>query len=96
MKLKNKQNQNFFLFLQYSNIHTGISNEVLKVYNNYSKEYFENKKFNRKRYDELFKKSESYLDKILLFILVIDIQSLFIPFLFIIYIIKKVEDFKNI
>lgn len=58
-------NKKFFLYLQFSNIHTGISNEVLKVYNNYSKEYFENKKFNRKRYDELFKKSESYLDKIL-------------------------------
>ena len=32
MKLKNTNGQNFFLYLQYSNIHTGIMNDVLKVY----------------------------------------------------------------
>ena len=58
-------NQNFFLYLQFSGIHTGISNEVLKVYDNFSKEYFKNKKLNEKRYDKLFKKSEFYLEKIL-------------------------------
>ena len=58
-------NQNFFLYLQFSDIHTGISNEVLKVYDNFSKEYFKNKKLNEKRYDKLFKKSELYLEKIL-------------------------------
>jgi len=58
-------NQNFFLYLQFSDIHTGISNEVLKVYDNFSKEYFKNKKLNEKRYDKLFKKSEFYLEKIL-------------------------------
>ena len=58
-------NDNFFLYLQYSNIHTGISNEVLKVYDNFSVEYFKNKSLNEKRYDELFKKSEFYLEKIL-------------------------------
>ena len=59
------KNQNFFLYLQFSGIHTGISNEVLKVYDNFSKEYFKNKKLNEKRYDKLFKKSEFYLEKIL-------------------------------
>ncbi len=58
-------NQNFFLYLQFSGIHTGINNEVLKVYDNFSKEYFKNKKLNEKRYDKLFKKSEFYLEKIL-------------------------------
>ena len=58
-------NQNFFLYLQFSDIHTGISNEVLKVYDNFSKEYFKNKKLNEKRYDKLFKKSEFYLERIL-------------------------------
>ena len=64
MKTKNEDGQNFFLYLQFSNIHTGISNEVLRVYDNFSEEYFQNKKLNEKRYDELFKKSEFYLDKI--------------------------------
>ena len=64
MKTKNEDGQNFFLYLQFSNIHTGISTEVLQVYDNFSEEYFQNKKLNEKRYDELFKKSEFYLDKI--------------------------------
>ena len=33
----------FFLYLHYSKIHTTIMNEVLKVYTNQSKEYFEKK-----------------------------------------------------
>ena len=61
----NNKNKNFFLYLQFSDIHTGISNEVLQVYDNFSEEYFQNKKLNKKRYDKLFKKSEFYLDKIL-------------------------------
>lgn len=65
MKLKNDQGQNFFLYLQYSNIHTGIMNEVLKVYNNFSKEYFDNREKNEQRYDQLFKNAEKYLSKML-------------------------------
>ena len=61
----NNKNKNFFLYLQFSDIHTGISNEVLQVYDNFSKEYFQNGKLNENRYDKLFKKSEFYLDKIL-------------------------------
>ena len=65
MKAKNVAGHNFFLFLQYSNIHTKISEEVLKVFNNFSKEYFENRKLNEQRYDKQFKKAENYLRTIL-------------------------------
>ena len=65
MKIKNDNGNNFFLYLQYSNIHTTISDEVLKVYDNYSKEYFENRKLNEERYDREFKKAEDYLMNIL-------------------------------
>ena len=51
MKTHNDDGQNFFLYLHYSNIHTGIMNDVLKVYNNFSKEFFANKEQNEKRYD---------------------------------------------
>ena len=40
MNTLNEKDENFFLYLHYSKIHTGISNEVLKVYNNFSKEFF--------------------------------------------------------
>jgi len=62
MKAKNEENQNFFLYLHYSSIHTGIMNSVLKAYNNYSKEYFANRKLNEKRYDDLFRKAEEYIE----------------------------------
>ena len=65
MKIKNDNDIGFFLYLQYSNIHTTISDEVLKVYDNYSKEYFENRKLNEERYDKEFKKAETYLTNIL-------------------------------
>ncbi len=64
MKIKNDNGTNFFLYLQYSYIHTTISYEVLKVYDNYSKEYFENRKLNEERYDREFKKAEDYLTNI--------------------------------
>ena len=65
MKEKNDDGKDFFLYLQYSNIHTGIMNEVLKVYDNFSTEYFENRNKNEQRYDELFSNAEIYLEKIL-------------------------------
>ena len=40
-------------------------NEVLKVYDNFSKEFFSNRERNELRYDKLFKAAEIYLDKIL-------------------------------
>ena len=63
-KLSENKDKNFFTFFQFSNIHTGIMNEVLRVYDNFSEEYFHNKEKNENRYDELFKKSEIYLTKI--------------------------------
>ena len=65
VKTKNDQGNRFFLYLTYSNIHTGIKDEVLKIYNNYSKEYFQNKTINEKRYDRFFSKAENYLEIIL-------------------------------
>jgi len=65
LKEKNNQGKNFFSFFQFSNIHTGIMNEVLKIYNNFSEDYFNNKDHNIQRYQKLFNKSESYLEKIL-------------------------------
>ena len=43
MYQKNSNNKNFFIYLHYSKIHTGIMNEVLKIYDNFSTEFFENK-----------------------------------------------------
>jgi len=65
MKEKYQNGNNFFLYLQYSKIHTRIMNEVLKVYNNFSKEYFENRELNEKRYDELFNEAEGYMQTIM-------------------------------
>ena len=60
-----KTDKNFFLYLHYSKIHTGIRDSVLKVYTNFSEEYFKNRKLNEQRYDKLFKESEIYLKNIL-------------------------------
>ena len=65
MNNKKLNNKNFFLYLHYSKIHTGIMNEVLKVYDNYSNDFFSNKQKNESRYDNLFQAAESYLDEIL-------------------------------
>jgi arylsulfatase A-like enzyme len=61
----NENGKKFFLYLHYSNIHTGIMENVLKKYDNFSEEYFSNRKENEKRYWELFKKGDDYLGKIL-------------------------------
>ena len=60
-----KAGKKFFLYLHYSNIHTGIMENVLKKYNNFSKEYFSNKGENKKYYSELFEKADQYLAKII-------------------------------
>ena len=62
---KDSNDKKFFVFFQYSNIHTGIMNQVLKIYNNFSKEFFDNPSLNKKRYDDLFHDAELYLDKML-------------------------------
>ena len=65
MNALSKKQENFFLYLHYSNIHTGIMNEVLKVYDNFSKDFFSNKKLNQERYTKLFNGAENYLEAIL-------------------------------
>ena len=75
MKEKNAVGHNFFLFLQYSNIHSKISEEVLKVFNNFSKKYFENRELNEERYDKQFKKAENYLMNILKKITLLDLNK---------------------
>lgn len=62
---KDEENGKFFLYLHYDKIHSAITELVLKVYTNFSKEYFENSDENNKRYDKLFHDSELYLDQIL-------------------------------
>ena len=61
-KLKDKK---FFVYLHFSNIHTGIKKEVLNVYHNHDKEFFENTEINKKRYAKLFNKAENYLELLL-------------------------------
>jgi len=63
--LQKSNGKNFFVYLHCSNIHTGIKNEVLNVYRNHSKEFFDNKKINEKRYKNLFENAENYLQSIL-------------------------------
>ena len=64
MKKKNNNGKKFFLYLHYSGIHTGIRDQVLKVFNIFCAEYFKNKLENIQRYDGLFRKAETYLEKI--------------------------------
>ena len=65
MKIKSDQNKDFFLYLHYSNIHTGIMEKVLKKYDNFSKEYFLKKQENEKFYDGLFENADEYLGEII-------------------------------
>ena len=75
MNEKFSNEQNYFLYLHYSKIHTGIMNQVLKVYDNYSDDFFSNKKKNELRYDNLFQEAETYLDEILEKIYQLDIDK---------------------
>ena len=63
-KLK-QSGKKFFLYLHYSNIHTGIMQEVLKKYDNFSEEYFSNKEKNSHFYDKLFNNADEYLGEII-------------------------------
>ena len=65
MEEKNKDGKKFFLYLHYSNIHTGIMREVLKKYDNFSDEYFSNVDKNSDFYDSLFDEADEYLGEII-------------------------------
>ena len=45
----------------------------MKVYNNFSEEYFENKSKNKQRYNDLFQKAENYLQEVYQKILDLDL-----------------------
>jgi len=62
LKLNEKK---FFLYLHYSNIHTGIMENVLKKFDNFNKEYFSKRDENEKFYDTLFEKADKYLENII-------------------------------
>ena len=59
-----ENNKPFFLYLHYSNIHTGLLLNVLKKYTNQSKEYFDNKEKNLKQYNSFIKNADDYLGTI--------------------------------
>jgi len=59
------KSHNFFLYLHYDKIHSGITESILKKYNNFSKEYFKNEDQNKENYQKLFHSSELYLEQIL-------------------------------
>jgi arylsulfatase A-like enzyme len=63
-KLK-QSGKKFFLYLHYSNIHTGIMQEVLQKHDNFSEEYFSNKEKNSHFYDKLFNNADEYLGEII-------------------------------
>ncbi len=60
-----KDEKKFFLYLHYSNIHTGIMENVLKKYDNFSQEYFSNREKNEIFYDKLFAVADQYLGTII-------------------------------
>ena len=60
-----KDGKNFFLYLHYSNIHTGVMQNVLKKYNNHSQEYFDNKEKNSRDFDGYMEKADKYLGAIM-------------------------------
>jgi len=60
-----KDGSNFFAFLQCDYVHNPLVEDVLKKYDDFSKEYFENKVENTKRYDIYISNVEKYLNIIL-------------------------------
>jgi arylsulfatase A-like enzyme len=70
-----KQGKKFFLYLHYSNIHTGIMQEVLKKHDNFSTEYFANRQKNEQFYDELFDRADEYVGTIMNHIEKLDLQK---------------------
>ncbi len=57
-----KSKQPFFLYLDYSKIHTNLVYEVIKKYSDFDKEYFDNKEENFKKYLEWAEAGAEYLN----------------------------------
>ena len=62
-QIKNKQP--FFLYLDYSKIHTNLVYEVIKKYSDFDKEYFDNKEENFNKYMGWAESSADYLESTL-------------------------------
>jgi arylsulfatase A-like enzyme len=60
-----KEYKKFFLYLHYSNIHTELLEDVQIPYNDFSKEFFENKEENVKRYGNYMSRCNFYLTRVL-------------------------------
>jgi len=60
-----KAKKPFFLFLHYSNIHTGIMSEVVNKFSDFDQSYFSRKDENIRRYDGFVQKAAEYLEDIL-------------------------------
>jgi len=65
MKLLDDEGKKIFIYLHYSNIHTGIMQNVLKKFDNFSEEYFSSKDKNSQYYDTLFQEGDKYLRNII-------------------------------
>lgn len=65
MSKLDKKGKNFFLFLHHSKIQHNIKINVSKKYNNFSKEYFVQKKKNLEAYDSYVMEADNYLGQIL-------------------------------
>ena len=62
--LENKSASPFFLYLHCSLIHTSYIENVFKVYDDFSEEYFNNKELNSERYDSYLKDALKYSNEI--------------------------------
>ena len=54
----------YFLYLHYPKIHHSIKENVFDKYDDFSEEYYEDKKRNLRNYDEYLKEAADYLDEI--------------------------------
>jgi len=60
-----KSSKNFFAFLHCDYVHNSLVSDVAKVYDDFSKQYFENKDKNKKNYISYVKKIDRYLEIII-------------------------------
>jgi len=64
LKSLRQENKNFFLYLHYSNIHTGVIESVVKKYGDFDEVYFNNQQKNIENYDQYVKKADEYLGEL--------------------------------
>ncbi|MAG26914.1 hypothetical protein CMI47_15350 [Candidatus Pacearchaeota archaeon] len=59
------EDKNFFLYVHYSNIHTGMVKTVLKKYGDFEKDYFANKEKNIENYKKYVGEADTYVGELL-------------------------------